>query len=86
MKPTVPEVLPIVRELYARHSAGCCWHVVLDNGNVHRDFVLSTAHDILVGGNWPCRSDACRRLAELLPEMSTTQIRKLSRARKTVAA
>ena len=33
-KPTVPEVLPLVNKLYARDSAGCCWHVVLDESRM----------------------------------------------------
>jgi len=32
-RPKVPEMMPIVRRIYARHAAGCCWHVVLDDGN-----------------------------------------------------
>lgn len=23
-----------VKRIYAEHSAGCCWHIVLDDGNV----------------------------------------------------
>lgn len=78
MKPTVPEVLPIVNRLYARHSAGCCWHVVLDDGN--EDCVSYCAASIEERG---CSdtdhpgSTECIELAKLLPLMSATQIRKL---------
>lgn len=27
-------MLPIANAIYARHSAGCCWHVVLDDSNL----------------------------------------------------
>ena len=74
MKPTVPEVLPIVQALYRRHSAGCCWHVVLDDGNT--DSVLWTVG--WMEKEW-CGFPECKQLAELLPKMSRTQITKLSR-------
>jgi len=39
-KPTVPEVLPMVRQYYAQgHGAGGCLHIVLDDGNVRDDDV-----------------------------------------------
>lgn len=40
-KPTVPEVLPAVRALYARKggSVGCCLHIVLDDPNYDDDCV-----------------------------------------------
>lgn len=81
MKPTVPEVLPIVRALYARHSAGCCWHVVLDDGNVGRETVNWCAEEMRRDGGCQDRPNGgeCERLAELLPLMSPTQIRKLGR-------
>ena len=34
LKPTIPEVMPLVRRLYERHNSGCCLHVVLDDGNI----------------------------------------------------
>ncbi len=76
MKPTVPEVLPVVQALYRRNGAGCCWHVVLDDGNTAKHFVLSTVE----GG--VCGAPECMRLAELLPSMSVTQVTKLSRSKR----
>lgn len=77
MKPTVPEVLPIVRGLYRRHAAGCCWHVVLDDGNY--DSVRWVVDSYMPTSG--CRAIECRQLAELLPQMSATQLRKLRRLR-----
>lgn len=75
-KPTVPDVLPIVKALYKRHSAGCCWHVVLDDGNTGKDSVAWCAE---YARSHPCEGPECRQLAELLPLMSVTQVTKLSR-------
>ncbi len=73
-KPTVPEVLPLVRAYYARpgNSAGGSLHIVLEDGNVkNRDVEF-------------CRLWAEERgdvdgvaLAEILLNMSQTQRRKL---------
>ena len=74
MKPTVPEVAPIVRALYARHSAGCCWHIVLDDGNVDDADVAWCVGWIREQG---CAGAECHQLAALLPQMSRTQRLKL---------
>lgn len=75
MKPTVPEVLPLVHALYATaHGAvGGCLHIVLDDGNVetgHVKFALAYARE---NG---CAD--CTALGEKLLQMSTTQRAKLS--------
>ena len=75
MKPTVPEVLPIVQALYRRHSAGCCWHIVLDDGNVGNDSVAWCVNYIETEST--CRQPECRQLCDLLPKMSRTQRIKL---------
>lgn len=75
-KPTVPEVLPIVQALYQRHAGGCCWHVVLDDGNTERCTVMWVVKDWLPK-EW-CGNPECGQLAELLPRMSVTQVTKLS--------
>lgn len=79
-KPTVPEVLPLVRDLYARPNggAGCCLHIVIDDGNVDDD---SVAHCLSLA-----RLDGhadCERLAKLLALMSKTQRQKLYSIRTT---
>lgn len=28
-----PRAAELVRQIYENHGAGCCWHVVLDDGN-----------------------------------------------------
>ncbi len=77
-KPTVPEVLPKVREYYTRpgNSCGGNLHIVLDDGNVDD-------HNVEF-----CRSQAQQAgdaegvaLAELLSRMSKTQRLRLHRER-----
>lgn len=63
--------------LYKRHSAGCCLHVVLDDGNADDEVVRWTL--VNVGGD-ACKDPAeCRELAEILLRMSKTQRLKLGR-------
>ena len=71
-KPTVPEVLPLVRELYATNSVGCCLHIVLDDGNVNDIHVQACADSARERGH-----PKCEALARKLLEMSPTQRRKL---------
>ena len=72
MKPTVPEVLPLVQTIYARHCAGCCLHIVLDDGNVDDDEVQFCLDRAVTAGHADCQ-----RCAELLVRMSKTQRLKL---------
>lgn len=72
MKPTVPDVLPLVRAVYARHCAGCCLHILTDDGNVCQDdadYCLQRAQET---GHADCLA-----AAELLVQMSPTQRRKV---------
>lgn len=68
-----------MQQLYRRHSAGCCWHIVLDDGNVDEDTALWCCEYIADGGadGDAMRHDECVALAGLLPLMSKTQRRKL---------
>lgn len=77
-KPTVPEVLPLVRALYDRHSAGCCLHVVLDDGNVADAFIPGAVELATELGHADCLE-----LARLLKQMSPTQRRKLGALKHT---
>lgn len=83
-RPKVPDVAPLVRALYRRHSAGCCWHIVLDDGNY--DSVAWCVEYIEKNGG--CQDSdhpgatECLELAKLLPLMSRTQLRKLARSRR----
>lgn len=79
-KPTIPEVLPLVRDYYAMpdNGAGGSLHIVLDDGNVEdgsvefcRDWAVD--HDDHDG----------ELLAEVLLRMSKTQRSKLYREPKT---
>ncbi len=67
-KPTVPEVLPLVNAVYKRHCAGCCLHILTDDGNVSdgdAQFCLDQAHE-------KGHAD-CIVAAEALRQMSKTQ-------------
>lgn len=81
-KPTLPDVAPLIREIYESHSVGCCWHIVLDDGNVEDSSVMWVVHEWL---NRPeaaerCKTrEACLKLGELLPKMSRTQRTKMVR-------
>jgi len=81
MKPTVPEVEPLVQRLYdgtapCSRDAGCVGghlHIVLDDGNIedgHVQYCLdsATCDDCVT----------CIKLAKLLTQMSRTQRRKLA--------
>lgn len=76
-KPTVTDVLPLVRSLYKRKGGevGCCLHIVLDDGNVndgHVDFCEKTARD---SGH-----EDCLLIAGKLKLMSKTQRIKIYRS------
>lgn len=75
VKPTVSDVLPLVLKLYQTYDggAGCCLHIVLDDGNVNDssvDFCIKCAQD---EGH-----PECEALARLLRQMSRTQRKKLA--------
>lgn len=75
-KPTIPEVLPLVRAYLAQHPAGGALHIVLGDGNVSDADVKfciehAKAHEDAEG----------LVLAELLLRMSRTQRLKLGAIR-----
>jgi hypothetical protein len=73
MKPTVPEALPLAQAIYARHAGGCCFHILLDDGNCDRS-------DIAFCCEWAREKGHpdCIALAEKMQHMSPTQARKLA--------
>lgn len=71
-RPTVPEVAPMVSALYRRHGAGCCWHIVLDDGNVSDGNVAWCAEIARQEGHPDCLA-----LVDPLLRMSRTQRLKL---------
>lgn len=61
-------VLPVVQQIYARHCAGCCLHIMTDDGNCeqgHAEFCLK----------WALKSGHpdCIKAARLMAAMSQTQ-------------
>ncbi len=71
-RPTVSEVLPLVNAVYHRHCAGCCLHILTDDGNVedgHAKFCLKQAQE---QGHADCLAAAGKLML-----MSKTQRRKI---------
>lgn len=73
-RPTVPDVLPLVRAVYDRHCAGCCLHILTDDGNCEQDdadYCLQRARET-------DHAD-CIAAAELIVQMTFTQRKRLAR-------
>jgi len=65
-------VIPLLKIIYARHAAGCCLHILTDDGNVRDSdaaFCLETARQ---HGHQDCVA-----AAEKLVQMTQTQRRKI---------
>jgi hypothetical protein len=73
-RPTTDRVIPLARALYARHGAGCCLHLVLDDGNYGDDIVESCERGAAAAGHADCLE-----LAGLLRQMSKTQRGKVAK-------
>lgn len=74
-KPTLPEVDPIISQLYATPNggAGCCLHIVVDDGNIDDDDVAFCVQEAERREHpW------CEALARVMLRMSKTQRRKVS--------
>jgi hypothetical protein len=66
--------LELARELYRQHPAGCCLHVVLDDGNTKDRFVAFCEQYAKEKGH-----AECRELARELAKLSLTDRKKLRR-------
>ena len=70
------ELRPYVSAIYDHSSAGCCWHIVLDDGNLDDDDVdfcikrAESSKNCVTGG-------ACRAIGPLMRQASKTQRRRL---------
>ena len=71
------EARRLVDSIYKRHCAGCCWHVVLDDGNIEDNVVAWVANEWLE--QTACKRPECRTLAPLMIKMTKTQRKKLGR-------
>lgn len=74
-KPTIPEVLPLVRAIYTRDrigAVGCCWHILLDDGNVDDIDVEFCADQARYHKHLDCLA-----LVDPIKRMNKTQRRKL---------
>ena len=73
-RPKVPELVPLIRELYGTYNggAGCCCHVMLDDGNYDcANFCLEYAQEQAAQEKG---HDLCVRIAVMCTKMSPTQI------------
>ena len=77
-RPTVPDVLPMVKALYATHdgACGCCLHIVLDDDDNPDRALVEYCLQIARERDHP----ACIVLAETLLQMSEAQRAQLYRA------
>ncbi len=75
-KPTVPEVLPLVHDLYRSDhgTVGGCLHSVLDDGNIEDGAIQYCLKEAEAEDCKPCTT-----IARLLMRMSRTQRTKISR-------
>lgn len=73
-RPTVPDVLPLVAVVYARHCAGCCAHILVDDGNVDDESAAYCLQRATEQGHADCIA-----LCTALAQMTTTQRRKVYR-------
>lgn len=73
-KPTLPEVIPLVRAWYKLpgNGAGGMFHIIIDDGNCEQHFANSALEDARETGD-----PVAIELAEKLAAMSSTQRKKL---------
>lgn len=78
-KPTIPEVLPLIQDYYAKpeNGVGGSLHIVLEDCNVSDDDVESCIKWAINEGD-----EEGERLARILLRMSKTQRRKLAHSNK----
>ena len=62
------------RSIYGRHPCGCCWHIVLDDGNVDASSIAFCVAMAKEEGH-----PDCLELADLAPMLSRTQWNSLGR-------
>ena len=72
-KPTVPEVLPMVQEIYKKSINGCCLHIALADQNIQNQSIEFCIEQASEKGH-----DDCKKLGETMLQMSRTQRLKLA--------
>lgn len=71
-RPKVPDLVPLIRAIYVERPAGCCLHVVTDDGNWDSaDWVLGHARE---RGH-----PLCIAAAEMMVQMTESQIARATR-------
>lgn len=79
-RPTVPAVIPLVRAVYLRHCAGCCLHVITDDGNCEQRFAEHAIDRAQGLGH-----DDCLAAATAIAQMTNTQRLRLYRCYRQYA-
>lgn len=67
-------LVPVIRNIYAHHGAGCCWHVVLDDLNLDQASIRFCSK-----GAAERRCQPCLVLANQIHLFSLTQVSKAAR-------
>lgn len=73
-RPSVKDLVPLVREIYQSSLTGCCLHIALDDGNIedgHLEFCGEYARKK--------QHQVCAQVAEGMRAMTRTQRNKLMR-------
>ncbi len=65
------DLVPLIRAVYKGHGAGCCWHVVFDDGNIDRECIDFCAKEAAARDCKPCLA-----LARVVGQFSLTQVSK----------
>lgn len=73
-RPTVPEVVPLIRAVYKRPDggAGCCLHVEIDDGNIGDVFMPGMLAAARAAGH-----PECIAAAEAFAQLTTSQRRRV---------
>lgn len=61
-----------VKSIYARHSAGCCLHVVLDDINTEEDVLRSCVENVVQEGHPDCAMALMALL--IMPDEATREM------------
>mgnify|MGYP007099593035 FL=1 len=74
MHADLERVVRALAAVYETHAAGCCWHILADDGNVRRKDVAFCVKDARTHGH-----PACLAVIEPMLALSWTQRRHLLR-------
>ena len=65
-RPTVPEVVPLIKKLYERGTLGCCYYTILENPNYSQAIAEECLRDAIRLGHKDC-IEAGEKIIQLTP-------------------